>query len=46
MDGDEVEPLEFEEVDWRGDEHLEDWPEEDAPPEYWLYKAKAEEEES
>lgn len=23
---------------WRGDQHLEDWPESLAGPEYWLYK--------
>jgi hypothetical protein len=23
---------------WRGDEHIEDWPESLAGPEYWLYK--------
>lgn len=24
---------------WRGDAYLEDWPEELAGPEYWMYKA-------
>lgn len=35
-------PPEFEptpdESEWRGDVHLEDWPENLAGPEYWLYK--------
>jgi hypothetical protein len=35
----ELEEDEDEEDDsWRGDLHLEDWPEELAGPEYWLYK--------
>jgi hypothetical protein len=25
---------------WRGDLHLDDWPEDLAGPEYWLYKKK------
>ena len=32
----------WEDEEWRGDEHLEDWPEELAGPEYWMYKAMAE----
>ncbi len=27
---------------WRGDQHLEDWPEHEAGPEYWLFKSRAE----
>ena len=26
---------------WRGEEHLPDWPEEAAGPEYWMYKDAA-----
>jgi hypothetical protein len=26
--------------DWRGELHLDDWPEDLAGPEYWLYKKK------
>jgi hypothetical protein len=29
--------------DWRGDEHLGDWPESLAGPEYWLYKRNIDE---
>lgn len=29
---------------WRGDVHLDPWPEELAGPEYWLYKKMGEEE--
>jgi hypothetical protein len=28
---------------WRGDQHLEDWPESLAGPEYWLYRKMDEE---
>ena len=28
---------------WRGQEHLADWPEAQAGPEYWMYKRAAEE---
>ena len=40
----EAEPLEETEdcATWRGDEHLPDWPEELAGPEYWLYKRMSE----
>jgi hypothetical protein len=31
-----------EDAAWRGDEHLADWPEEAAGPEYWMFKAVAE----
>jgi len=31
-----------EQAPWRGDEHLPDWPEELAGPEYWLYKRMSE----
>jgi len=27
---------------WRGQEHLADWPEAQAGPEYWMYKRAAE----
>ncbi|HKW41123.1 MAG TPA: hypothetical protein VJN39_07735 [Gemmatimonadales bacterium] len=27
---------------WRGDEHLADWPEAQAGPEYWMYKRAVE----
>lgn len=27
---------------WRGQEHLADWPESSAGPEYWMYKRAAE----
>lgn len=30
---------------WRGGDHLEDWPEELAGPEYWLYKRMSGEDE-
>ncbi len=36
------EPLESD--PWRGDVHLDQWPEELAGPEYWLYKKMGEEE--
>lgn len=26
------------EPNWRGDQHLEDWPQHLAGPEYWLYR--------
>ncbi len=29
---------------WRGDQHLEDWPEHEAGPEYWLLKNRVEHE--
>ena len=29
---------------WRGDLHLDDWPESLAGPEYWLYKNQSDEE--
>lgn len=29
---------------WRGDVHLDDWPEQLAGPEYWLYKNEQDEE--
>ena len=35
-------PWEAEDEDWRGDEHLADWPEHLAGPEYWMYKTAAE----
>jgi hypothetical protein len=28
---------------WRGHEHIADWPEAQAGPEYWMYKRAAEE---
>jgi len=31
------------EVAWRGDLHLDDWPESLAGPEYWLYKKQRDE---
>jgi hypothetical protein len=31
-----------EEDTWRGAEHLADWPESSAGPEYWMYKSAAE----
>lgn len=30
---------------WRGDLHFEDWPENLAGPEYWLYRKEADDEE-
>ena len=38
----EWEPVENEA--WRGDLHLDDWPENLAGPEYWLYKNQDDEE--
>ena len=29
---------------WRGDLHLDDWPESLAGPEYWLYKNQSDDE--
>ena len=29
------------EAGWRGDEHLAEWPEASAGPEYWMYKRAA-----
>jgi hypothetical protein len=40
---DELEALFAEQRDsWRGEEHLADWPESQAGPEYWMYKRAAE----
>jgi hypothetical protein len=40
----DAEPLEEPEAEatWRGEDHLPDWPEELAGPEYWLYKRMSE----
>ncbi|HEX6668687.1 MAG TPA: hypothetical protein VF061_03965 [Gemmatimonadales bacterium] len=38
----EWEPAEAEA--WRGDLHLDDWPESMAGPEYWLYKNQSDDE--
>ena len=31
-------------ANWRGDQHLEDWPEHEAGPEYWMLKDRADRE--
>jgi hypothetical protein len=39
---DELEDLFAQEREaWRGDEHLAEWPEASAGPEYWMYKRAA-----
>ena len=43
QESDELERLFAEQREaWRGEEHLADWPEAQAGPEYWMYKRAAE----
>jgi len=35
--------LEDDHAPWRGDQHLDDWPENLAGPEYWLYRSEVDE---